>query len=60
MNPLPACLAPTMQDNHAEQQRFPRHRIDPVQQLNAPEGPLADIARELGERLARVATNLDA
>ena len=34
--------------------------IDPVQQLNAPEGPLADIAREIGERLARVAQKLDA
>ena len=34
--------------------------IDPVQQLNAPDGPLADIAREIGERLARVAQKLDA
>ncbi len=34
--------------------------IDPVQQLNAPEGPLADIAREIGARLARVAQKLDA
>jgi uncharacterized protein (DUF302 family) len=33
--------------------------IDPVQQLNAPEGPLADVAREIGERLARVARSLD-
>jgi uncharacterized protein (DUF302 family) len=33
--------------------------IDPVQQLDAPDGPLADIARELGERLARVAQKLD-
>jgi uncharacterized protein (DUF302 family) len=34
--------------------------IDPVQQLNAPGGPLADIAREIGERLSRVAQKLDA
>jgi uncharacterized membrane protein YfcA len=34
--------------------------IDPVQQLNAPDGPLADIAHEIGERLARVAQKLDA
>ena len=34
--------------------------IDPVQQLNATDGPLADIAREIGERLARVAQKLDA
>ena len=34
--------------------------IDPVLQLNAPDGPLADIAREIGERLARVAQKLDA
>lgn len=34
--------------------------IDPVQQLNAPEGPLAEIANEIGERLARVAQKLDA
>ena len=34
--------------------------IDPVQQLNAPDGPRADIAREIGERLARVAQKLDA
>jgi uncharacterized protein (DUF302 family) len=33
--------------------------IDPVQQLNAPEGPLAEIAEEIGERLARVAQKLD-
>jgi uncharacterized protein (DUF302 family) len=32
--------------------------IDPVQQLNAPDGPLADVAREIGERLARVAHEL--
>ena len=34
--------------------------IDPVQQLNAPGGPLAEIAREIGERLARFAQTLDA
>ena len=34
--------------------------IDPVQQLNAPDGPLAKIAREIGERLGRVAQKLDA
>jgi uncharacterized protein (DUF302 family) len=34
--------------------------IDPVQQLNAPDGPLAEIAKEIGERLARVAQKLDA
>ena len=34
--------------------------IDPVQQLNAPDGPLAAIAREIGERLERVARNLAA
>jgi uncharacterized protein (DUF302 family) len=34
--------------------------IDPVQQLNAPGGPLGDIARELSQRLARVAQTLDA
>jgi uncharacterized protein (DUF302 family) len=34
--------------------------IDPVLQLDAPDGPLADIAREIGERLARVAQKLDA
>lgn len=33
--------------------------IDPVQQLNAPDGPLGDIAIELGKRLARVAQQLD-
>ena len=33
--------------------------IDPVQQLNASDGPLVEIARELGERLARVAQKLD-
>ena len=33
--------------------------IDPVQQLNAPDGPLADIAREIGARLARMAQKLD-
>ena len=33
--------------------------IDPVQQLNAPDGPLGDIAIELGKRLARVAQALD-
>jgi uncharacterized protein (DUF302 family) len=33
--------------------------IDPVQQLNAPGGPLGDIAREIGERLTRVAAKLD-
>jgi len=32
--------------------------IDPVQQLNAPSGPLADLAHEIGARLARVAQNL--
>ena len=34
--------------------------IDPVQQLNAPDGPLAEIAREIGQRLARVSQKLDA
>jgi uncharacterized protein (DUF302 family) len=34
--------------------------VDPVQQLNAPDGPLGDVAREIGERLARVAQKLDA
>lgn len=34
--------------------------IDPVQQLNAPDGPLGDIAVELGKRLARFAQQLDA
>jgi uncharacterized protein (DUF302 family) len=33
--------------------------IDPVQQLDAPDGPLADMAREIGERLARAAGKLD-
>ncbi len=33
--------------------------IDPVQQLSAPDGSLGDIAREIGERLARVAQKLD-
>lgn len=32
--------------------------IDPVQQLNASSGPLADLAHEIGARLARVAQNL--
>jgi uncharacterized protein (DUF302 family) len=32
--------------------------IDPVQQLNAPPGPLAELAHEIGVRLARVAQNL--
>lgn len=32
--------------------------IDPVQQLNAPDGPLADVAHDIGARLARVAQNL--
>lgn len=32
--------------------------IDPVKQLNAPNGPLAELAREIGARLARVAQNL--
>jgi uncharacterized protein (DUF302 family) len=34
--------------------------IDPEQQLNAPDGPLGDIARELGKRLERFARQLDA
>jgi uncharacterized protein (DUF302 family) len=34
--------------------------IDPVQQLEAPHGHLDDIAREIGERLTRVAATLDA
>ena len=34
--------------------------IDPVQQLDAPDGPLGDIALELGRRLARVGRQLDA
>ena len=33
--------------------------IDPVQQLSAPGGPLADVAQEIGERLARVAQTLE-
>jgi uncharacterized protein (DUF302 family) len=33
--------------------------IDPVQQLNAPSGPLAELAREIGTRLGRVADGLD-
>ena len=33
--------------------------IDPVQQLGATDGPLADIAREIGARLARVAQRLE-
>lgn len=33
--------------------------IDPVQQLNAPNGPLADLALEMGARLTRVAKNLE-
>lgn len=32
--------------------------IDPLQQLNAPPGPLADLAFEIGARLTRVAQNL--
>lgn len=32
--------------------------IDAVQQLNAPSGPLAELAHEIGARLARVAQNL--
>ena len=32
--------------------------IDPVQQLNALSGPLADLAHEIGARLSRVAHNL--
>ena len=34
--------------------------IDPVQQLDVSDGPLADIAREIGARLARVAQELGA
>lgn len=34
--------------------------IDPVRQLDAPDGPLGDIAREIRDRLARVAHKLDA
>ena len=33
--------------------------IDPVLQLGAADGPLADVAREIGERLARVAQKLE-
>ena len=33
--------------------------IDPVQQLNAPSGPLAELAQEIGARLTRVAHSLD-
>lgn len=33
--------------------------IDPVQQLNASSGPLADLAHELGARLTRVAQSFD-
>jgi uncharacterized protein (DUF302 family) len=32
--------------------------IDPVQQLNSPSGALAELAHEIGGRLARVAQNL--
>jgi uncharacterized protein (DUF302 family) len=32
--------------------------IDPVQQLNAPSGPLDELAHEIGARLTRVAQNL--
>jgi len=32
--------------------------IDPIQQLNAPSGPLAELAHEIGARLTRVAQNL--
>jgi uncharacterized protein (DUF302 family) len=32
--------------------------IDPIQQLNAPSGPLADLAQEIGAKLTRVAQNL--
>lgn len=34
--------------------------IDPVEQLGASDGPLAAVAREIGERLARVARKLEA
>lgn len=34
--------------------------IDPVQQLDAPDGPLRDLAVAVGERLARFAQELDA
>jgi uncharacterized protein (DUF302 family) len=33
--------------------------IDPVQQLDAPSGPLAELAHEIGARLTRVAQNID-
>jgi len=33
--------------------------IDPIQQLNAPSGPLAELAQEIGARLTRVAQSLD-
>ena len=33
--------------------------IDPAQQLDAPSGPLADLAHEIGARLTRVAQHLD-
>lgn len=33
--------------------------IDPVQQLNAPDGALAELAQEIGTRLARVAKSLE-
>ncbi|HEY3253723.1 MAG TPA: DUF302 domain-containing protein [Polyangiaceae bacterium] len=33
--------------------------VDPVQQLDAPSGPLAELAREIGARLIRVAQSLD-
>lgn len=32
--------------------------IDPVQQLHAPPGPLAELAHEIGARLARVGQNV--
>lgn len=32
--------------------------IDPVRQLDAPSGPLAELAREIGARLGRVAENM--
>ena len=32
--------------------------IDPVQQLNAPPGPLAELAQEIGARLTRVGQSL--
>jgi uncharacterized protein (DUF302 family) len=33
--------------------------IDPVEQLNAPNGPLAELAVEMGARLTRVAKDLE-